>query len=62
MKSSKSIKHFTTEVLKVYKKVNPSVHFILNKKDFDYREKVKLNIFENLLKFPRKMFENAVRT
>lgn len=59
MKSSKSIKHFTTEVLKVYKKVNPSVHFILNKKDFDYREKVKLNIFENLLKFPRKMFENA---
>lgn len=58
MKSNKSVKHFTSEVLKVYKKVNPSVHFILNKKDFNYREKIKENIFENLLKFPKKMFND----
>ena len=49
MKINKSVKHFTIEVLKIYKKINPSIHFILNKKDFDYRKKIKENIFENLV-------------
>ena len=50
--------NFTSEALKVYKKVNLSAHFTLNKKDFSYREKIKENIFENLLKFPKKMFKD----
>lgn len=58
MPSKKKTKIFTTEVLKVYQKVNPSIHFILNKRDFKYREKVKLNLFENLLNFPKKMFKD----
>ena len=47
-------------VLKVYQKENPSIHYILeNDKKKKLREKnLKNLIFENL-KFPKKMFEKA---
>ena len=49
MSTEKKTKLFTSEVLRVYQKVNPSIHFILNKRDFEYREKVKLNILNKFV-------------
>ena len=56
----KKLKKIEKSVLQIYKKNNPSVHFVLeNKKKFRQRKSNLENLIFNNLKFPKKMFEKS---
>lgn len=56
----KNLKNVEKSVLKIYKKNNPSIHFVLEdiKKFKNRKSNLEKLIFDNL-KFPKKMFQNA---